>query len=116
MTWSKRQFRLLPEGPHQCWSALHGSQSVASVGLQVRHVDGASVGQLVMLQVPPDVLGRIELWRIGRERCDLYGPIEGFEVLAHHGATMNRCTIPNDQQWLPYLLTQSVQKFDELRA
>jgi len=116
MTTSERQFRLLPERPHQRWAALHGAQSPARVGLQIGHVDGASVGQLVLLEMPPDVFGGVELRGIRWKRFDLHCTAEGFEILTHQRAAVDRRTVPDDHQSLPDLLTQRVQELDDLRS
>src|SRR6185312_14741830 len=115
MTISQRQFCLLPERSHQRCAALHGAEASARVGLQIGHVDGTAIGQLVMLEVPPDVFGGVELRGIRRQRFDLHRTLERFEVLAHERAAMDRGTVPDNQQPLSYLLTQRVQELDDLR-
>ena len=51
----------MPEGTDQGWATLHGAQAVASTGFQIGEVPGAAIGQLVVLEMTPDVLGGVEL-------------------------------------------------------
>lgn len=115
MTPSDCQFSLLPERAHQRGAALHGTQSIACAGLQVCQVLGTPIGQLVMLQVSPDVLGRIQLRGVRRQRRDLHSTIERIQVFAYQRAAMDRRSIPDDQQGLTDLQPQGVQELDNLR-
>ncbi len=89
MTVSECQICLLPERAHQRWSSLHGAQPIACAGLQVAHVLGAAIGQLVMPQMSPYVFGGIQLWSVRRQRRDLHSAFERFQILAHQRAAMD---------------------------
>jgi hypothetical protein len=60
------QLSLLPERPYQGRTSLHGTQAIARAALQVVEVGGAAVGEFVMLQMSPDVFGRIQFRCVGR--------------------------------------------------
>src|SRR5208337_51973 len=113
---SERHLGLLPERSDQGGPALHRAQAVASAGLEVVEVRCAAVGELVMLQMTPDVLDRIELGRIGRELLDLDGSVEGPQVFAYERRAMGGQAVPDDQQGIADLLPERMQKLDELRA
>jgi hypothetical protein len=106
----------MPEGTDQSRATLHGAQAVASTGFQIGEVPGATVGQFVVLEMSPDVLGRVEFRGIAGELLDLDGALEGFEVLAHQRGTMRRQSIPDDQQGFADLTAQCLEELDDLRA
>lgn len=56
---SELQFSLTPERPDQGWAPLNGPKSVASTGLEVAELGDAAVGDLVVLEMAPDVGVRI---------------------------------------------------------
>ena len=116
LTHSERQFGLSPEGTDQGRATLHGAQAVASTGFQIREVAGAAIGELVVLEMPPDVLGGVELRGIARELLDLDGALEGFEVPAHQRAAMRGQAVPDHEQGLADLSAERVQELDDLRA
>jgi len=69
-----------------------------------------------MLQMTPDVFGRIELRCIGRRLLDLDGAVQCFQVIAHESRAMRRQSVPDDQQRLADLLAEGMQELDDLRA
>jgi hypothetical protein len=110
------QFSLTPERPDQGRAPLHGAQAIASTGFEVVEVGGATVAEFVMLQMTPDVFGRIELRCIGRQLLDLDGAVQCFQVVAHESRAMRGQSVPDDQQRLAELLPESMQELDDLRT
>src|SRR5277367_1433385 len=108
------QFGLLPEGSDESWASLHGAQAIARSALQVVEVHGAAVGEFVVLEMTPDVFGRIQFGRVGRQLLDLNGAVQGLQVLAHEHRAMRSQSVPDDQQRLADLLAEGVQELDDL--
>src|SRR5271170_1061839 len=94
------QFGLLPEGSDESWASLHGAQAVARCALQVVEVRGAAVGEFVVLEMTPDVFGRIQFGRVGGQLFDLNSAVQGFQVVAHERRAMGSQSVPDDQQRL----------------
>src|SRR5271163_4476162 len=109
------QLSLLPERPDQGRTSLHGTQAIARAALQVVDVCGAAVGQLVMLQMSPNVFGRIQFRCVGGQLLDLNRAVQGFQVLAHQRGAMRGQSVPDHQQRLADLLSEGVQELDDLR-
>ena len=58
---TSEQLCLLPEGAHECRSALHGAKITTGAAGKVTEVRGAVVRHGVMFEVTPDALDRIHL-------------------------------------------------------
>src|ERR1022692_4064934 len=100
------QLSLLPERPDQSRTPLHGAQAVARSALQVVEVRGAAVGELVVLEMTPDVFGRIQFRGVGGQLLDLHGAVQRLQVLAHERRAMGSQSVPDDQQRLADLLPE----------
>src|SRR5450631_850795 len=81
-----------------------------------RRSPGAAIGQLVVLEMTPDVLGGVELGGIGRELLDLDRSLEGFEILAHQCRAMRGQAVPDHEQGFADLTAERVQELDDLRT
>ena len=55
------QFRLLPKSRNEGRAAAHPTQGALCLVAQLREVFRTQVGQLVLLEMAPEVLGRIQL-------------------------------------------------------
>src|ERR1019366_7717589 len=106
----------MPEGTDQSWSTLHGAQAIASPCFQISEIPSAAVGQLVVLEMPPNVFGGVEFRGVGRELLDLDRALEGFEGLAHQRRAMRGQAVPDDEQGFADLTAQGVEKLDDLRT
>src|SRR5450759_2081838 len=106
----------MPERTDQGRSTLHGAQGVAGAGFQVGEVPSAAIGQLVVLEMTPDVLSGIELGRIGWQLLDLNGAVERFDVFTHECRAMCGKTVPDNQQGIAQLMPEGVEELDDLRA
>src|SRR5450755_93091 len=109
------QFCLLPESPDEGRASLHGAQAIARSALQVVEVCSAAVGEFVVFEMAPDVFGRIQFGRVGRQLLDLNGAVQGLQVFAHERRAMRSQSVPNDQQWLADLLAEGMKELDDLR-
>jgi hypothetical protein len=110
------QLSLLPERPDQGRTSLHGAQAVARSALQVVEVCGAAVGELVVLEMTPDVFGRIQFRGVGGQLIDLHCAGQLLQVLAHDRRAMGSQSVPDDQQRLADLLPEGMQELDDLRT
>src|SRR5579859_964017 len=111
-----RQFCLLPERGDELRSALHRLEPFACEGAYFANSVQTQVGQLALLHVAPDVLGRVEFGRVGGQSLQDEVPVERFNVVLDEAAAVRRQAIPDDEQLAANLLGQRLQEFDELRA
>src|SRR5882672_1716219 len=111
-----RQFGLLPERGDELASALHRLEPVACEGAYFADSVQAQIGQLALLHVAPDVLDRVEFWRVGGQSFQDEVPVERFDVVFDDPTAVRRQAVPDDQQLAANLLGQRLQEFDELRA
>ena len=113
---SERQFSLSPECYDQPRSPLHRTQSIASEGSELSEVFDAEVGDFMLLEVSPDVFGRVELWRISGQKLDLDVPVKRFDELANQAAFVHAQPVPDDQQLAFDLSFERLQKLDDLSS
>src|SRR5579859_4607729 len=93
-----RQFSLLPERGDELRSALHRLESVACEGAYFANSVQTQVGQLALLHVAPDVLGRVEFGRVSGQSLQDEVPVERFNVVLDEAAAVRRQAIPDDEQ------------------
>ncbi len=74
----------------------------------------AEVAQLMLLQVPPDVLRRVEFGCIGGQVLELDRTFETFDVVAHELTAVSGQAVPDHQNLASDLPTQRVKKFNQL--
>ena len=82
------QFRLLPECADQLGSSLHGFQTTTSEVADFSKVRWTQVGDLMLLQIGPDRLDRIELGRVRRKECDGDASLLSIEPLPERSTLM----------------------------
>src|SRR5208283_2990331 len=110
------QFSLLPEGDDQRGSAAHPPQGTGGAQAQFPAMMSTEVGQLVLFEVPPDVLGRVQFGGIGRQILDQELSPRRRDILAYEPATVNARPVPEDQQFAAQMAAQVPQKRDDLGA
>ena len=91
-----------------------GEPEVAS---EMGEVQTADVAQLDALEVVPDALVGVEVWGVAREllQADALGAALSQEVLDRL-ATMDRGTVPDDQELTGDVAQQVLQEPDDVRA
>src|SRR5215813_9625896 len=94
---------------------LHRAQPIARVAGELAEGACAEVTELVMLQVSPDVLRRVELGSIGGQVLQLNRALEAFDVVAHHLTAMRGQPIPDHQYLAADVPTQGVKELHDLR-
>ena len=111
---SKSQFSLFPEIRDQREAFLHGLEPIA--GELTDFADGvqAQMGDLILLEVSPDGLNRIEFRDIRRETRDRDMAVQLFEPGREFSAAMNRGAVPDDQQRLFDLALERTEELDDL--
>lgn len=67
-------------------------------------------------KMPPHVFDRIEFGRISRQPFDHDAPLGGRNIIFDQHAAMDRCAIPEDQNFPAQMPLEVVQKFDDLDA
>jgi hypothetical protein len=107
---------LLPERGNESVTGLHGAQSVACAKGELAEAACAEIAELMMLKVPPEVLGGVELRSVGRQILDLDRSLEALHVVAHELAAVRGQAIPDYQHFVPDLPAEGVEKLDHLRT
>lgn len=65
---------------------------------------------------PPHILDRIEFGRVSRQSFDHDATLGGRHVIFDQHAPMDRCAIPDDQDFPAQMPLEVVQKLDDLEA
>jgi hypothetical protein len=89
---------LLPEGSDKSFAALGSLELGAGKGAEFGKVLWTEVWHLVLFPMSPQVLDRIELWRIGRQEFKLDVAAFALDVAGDLAAAMGLQTIPNDEE------------------
>ncbi len=84
----EREFTLFPERGDQCRSALHRLESAAREVAEAGEVLWAQIGELVLLEVTPDVFNRVQFRGVTWQRLDLDCALEPFQVVLNQPAAM----------------------------
>src|SRR6516162_3526147 len=95
---------------------LHRAQPIARAAGEFAKGACAEVTELVLLQVSPDVLRRVELGSVGWQELQLNRSFETLDVIAHHLAAMRGQPIPDHEYFAADLPTQGVEELDDLRS
>src|SRR3982751_1787547 len=66
------------------------------------------------LQPGPQEFHWVQVWRVRRQECHLYGSFGGVQVLAHELASMRLQAVPDDQQRLLQVSAQRLEELDVL--
>jgi len=97
--WLQReQFGLLPESHNQGWPATHALESADRFEAQVAKILRAKISNLVLLQVAPDVLRRIQFRGISGQKLQTDPSVLLSYEVSYGAAAMRRPAVPNDQQ------------------
>lgn len=111
---SERQLSLFPECSDQRWSPLHRLEPIAGELANFANGVEAQISDLMLLEIGPDRLNRIELGSIGRQACNRNMSVQVFQPRVEFAASMDGGAIPDDQQRLLDLALERAEKFDDL--
>jgi hypothetical protein len=89
---------LFPEGSDEGFAALGSLELGAGKSAEFGEIFRTEVWHVVLLPMGPQVLDRIELWRVGREEFKLYVAAFALDVVGDLAAAMGLQTIPNDEE------------------
>jgi hypothetical protein len=70
----------------------------------------------VLLEITPDVFGRIELGRVRRKLRHIQLPLQPLQVIANLATAMDHSSVTNDQQFSRQMLLEMLQEIDHLRT
>jgi len=114
---SKSQFGLFPKGGDEVRSTLHGFEAVTCELADLTDGVAAQVGDLMLLEVGPDRLNRIELRSVGGQSGHGHRSVLIFQPSLDLVAAMRGDTVPDDQQGaLDLMLERSDKRNDLLGA
>src|SRR5450755_364648 len=91
-------------------AVLGALELVASGDVELIQVGGAEVGQRMPLEPSPQEFDGVQVGRVRRQERHLHGAIGGVEVFAHELAAVGLQTVPDDQQRLPQVGAQRLEK------
>src|ERR1041385_344157 len=110
------QFRLLPKGFHQGWTATHPSQRLAGGPAKLGKILRAQIGQFMLFAISPDVFYWVEFWSVRRQILQKDLPALRRHKLAHQTAAMGGQAIPNNRQLGADVPLKVFEKLDHLRG
>lgn len=111
---SKSQLSLFPERGDQRWSPLHRLEPIAGELADFANGAEAQIGDLMLLEIGPDRLNRIEFRGIGRQARNRKMAVQFFQPGVEFSAAMDGSAIPDDQQRFLDLTLECTEKFDDL--
>lgn len=111
---SESQLSLFPECGDQRWSPLHRLEPIAGERANFANGIEAQIGDLMLLEIGPDCLNRVEFGSVGRQARNRNMSVQVFQPRVEFAAAMNGGAIPDDQQWLLDLAFERAEKFDDL--
>src|SRR6202163_4316895 len=91
-------------------------QGADRVKAQFAQVPGTEIGNLVLLQVPPDILGWIQFRRVSGKKFQPQASSLLTHELPHRAAAMGRQAVPDNQQLARNMPKQVREKLDDLRT
>ena len=114
---SRPKLSLFPERDDEAVPfAADATQPVGGPARETPQVTGAEVGQFMLLPVSPEILHGVEFGRVGWQAAGDDLALQGFEVLADGGGTMDGRAIPDKQQFAGHMALQMGQELNDLRA
>jgi hypothetical protein len=110
------QFSLLPEGCDQTGPTSHPPQCPTCHEAQLPPVFGTEIRQLVLLEVAPDVFGRVQFGRVGRQVLQGNSLAQRADEVMDLPTAVDAGPIPDNQQSPRQLSQQMTQKLNHLGA
>lgn len=87
------QINLCPARSNDGSLLLRTLELVACGRLQFAQVVGAVVGQGMAFEPRPQIFHRIEVWRVGRQKCNLDISVQAVQIVAHDVAAVRLSSI-----------------------
>ena len=116
VTLGLKQFRLLPEGFYQGWTATHPPERLAGGPAELGKILRAQIGQFMLLAISPDVFHRVEFRSVSRQILQKDLSTLRRHKLAHQTAAMGGQAIPNNRQLGADVSLKMFEKLDHLRG
>lgn len=108
------QFSLFPEGGDQVVASAHAPQGAGGGVTEFPAVLGTEVGQFMLLEMTPDVLGGIQFGGIGWQGLQVDPLIQCADEVPHRPTAVNPRAIPDNQQSSGQMPQQMAQELDDL--
>ena len=108
------QFSLFPEGGDQVVASAHAPQGAGGGVTEFPAVLGTEVGQFMLLEMTPDVLGGIQFGGIGWQGLQVDALVQCADEVTHRPTSMNPSAIPDNQQSAGQMPQQMAQELDDL--
>lgn len=108
-----RQIGSIDTGPKECLRSANSSHRVSEHPVQLDQVRGRTVGQGAVGLVP-DIFGRVEFRRIGREKVRMESWM-GVEPLLDFPTAMDRSPIPQQDHRPPKMPEQVLQERSDIQ-
>ena len=105
------KFSLFPASADDARAAAHSAQSGGGVQAQLPTMLDEQIGDLVFLEVSPEIFDRIELGSIGWQPLQPEAPVAAGEGLLDRFAAVDRGAIPDDKQ---FAWDMAQQRLEEL--
>ena len=97
-------------------ASAHAPQGARGGVTQFPAVLGTEVGQFMLLEMPPDVLGGIEFGGIGWQGLQVNALVQCADEVTHCPTAVNTGAIPDNQQSSGQMPQQMAQELDDLGA
>ena len=110
-----KESSLFPKGLHQ-GTTTHPTQCLAGMIAQLAERFGTEVGQFMVLPVTPQILHRIKLWGISRQKLQDQPTLLLIDHRSDHPAVMSPKPIPDHQHLSGQMAQQVTEEIDYLRA
>ena len=108
------QFSLFPEGGDQVVASAHAPQGAGGGVTEFPAVLGTEVGQFMLLEMTPDVLGGIQFGGIGWQGLQVDALVQCADEVPHRPTAVNPRAIPDNQQSSGQMPQQMAQELDDL--
>jgi len=113
---SRSQFRLGIAGGKNLRAAAHPPECGGGFEAQFPSLGCDQIGNLMVLEISPHILNRIEFGRIGRQPLHQQSPSGPGDILFNQPTAVNRCAIPQNQYFSADMALQVMQELKDLEA
>ena len=110
------QFSLAIAGGNNLRAAAHPPQGCSCFKTQLPGLGRDQISDLVVFEMSPHILDRVEFGRIGRQSLHHELSSGGGNVGFHQQAAVNRCAIPQHEKFPAHLPLEMAQELDDLQA